>query len=85
MPKNKFSVWFGKISLRTAQHWFKEFSKGRENTQDNYNARSGRPSKVTDVKIKDLILNDPHLTTRQISISLSLATNKNWTHGLRVN
>ena len=47
----------GKIALRTAQHWFKEFSKGRENTQDN--ARSGRPSTVNDTKIKDLILNDP--------------------------
>ena len=56
----------GKIALRTAQHWFKEFSKGRENVQDN--ARSGRPSTVNDTKIKDLILNDPHLTSIELNI-----------------
>ena len=63
----------GKIALRTAQHWFKEFSEGRENTMDN--TCSGRPSKVNDTKIKELILNDPHLTTRQISIELNIYHN----------
>jgi [histone H3]-lysine36 N-dimethyltransferase SETMAR len=50
------------LSIRTAQHWFQEFKNGNVDLDDS--RRSGRPPEIDVDVLKQLIEEDPRLTTR---------------------
>ena len=50
------------ISSRAARHWFNRFNNG--NYELNDSSRSGRPVEVDLDRLKQLIEEDPWLTTR---------------------
>ena len=50
------------LSIRTAQHWFNRFKNGNFELDDL--PRSGRPSEVDVELLKQLIEEEPRLTTR---------------------
>ena len=56
------------ISTRTAQRWFNRFDNGNFELDDS--SRSGRPVEVDLDRLKQLIEDDPHLTTRCLAEEL---------------
>jgi histone-lysine N-methyltransferase SETMAR len=58
----------GIISTRTAQRWFNQFTNGNFDLDDS--SRSGRPVEVDLDELKQLIEDDPRLTTRYLADQL---------------
>jgi transposase len=56
------------LSIRTAQHWFKQFKNGNFELDDL--PRSGRPLEVNMDVLKQLIKENPRLTTRRLAEQL---------------
>ena len=56
------------ISTRTAQRWFNRFDNGNFELDDS--SRSGRPVEVDLDRLKQLIEDDPRLTTRCLAEEL---------------
>ena len=59
----------GVLSIRTAQHWFDRFRNGNYELDDQ--PRSGRPPEVDKDLLKQLIEQDPRLTTRCLAEQLA--------------
>lgn len=77
------------LSIRTAQHWFKKFKKGEFELDDC--PRSGRPSQIDVNMLKNLVEENPRLTTRYLAERLKCShtavenhlkeLNKTWKYG----
>ena len=65
------------ISTRTAQRWFNRFNNGNFELGDS--SRCGRPVEVDLDRLKQLIENDPRLTTRCLSENVG-ALIPRWKH-----
>jgi len=59
------------VTTRTCQKWFKQFRSGNLCVKDS--SRSGRPTKIDTDKIKVLVDENPHSTTRNIAGELQIS------------
>jgi transposase len=66
------------ISTRTAQLWFNRFNNGNFELDDS--SRSGRPVEVDLDRLKQLIENDPRLTTHYLAEQLGCSHTMVETH-----
>ena len=66
------------ISTRTAQRWFNRFDNGNFELDDS--SRSGRPVEVDLDRLKQLIEDDPRLTTRCLAEQLGCSHTTVETH-----
>lgn len=66
------------LSVRTAQHWFNRFKKGNIELDDS--RHSGRPSEVNVDVLKQLIEEDPRLSTRCLAERLGCSHTTVETH-----
>ncbi|CAF1659633.1 unnamed protein product [Adineta ricciae] len=66
------------LSIRTAQHWFHRFKNGNFELDDL--PHTGRPSEVDMDHLKQLIEEDPRLTTRCLSERLGCSHTTVETH-----
>ena len=72
------------LSIRTAQHWFHRFKNGNFELDDL--PHSGRPLQVDMDLLKELIEQDPRLTTRCLAVSwMLLYSNRNTSARIRQN
>ena len=58
----------GVIDRRTASNWFKRFNEGDISLVDK--PRSGRPSIVDDETLRDMVKEQPRISTRDLSVEL---------------
>ena len=59
------------ISLRGVQHWFQRFRSGDFCLEDR--PRSGRPSDFDDDRLRQLVEDDPYLTSRAIATMMDVS------------
>ena len=59
------------VSLRVCQNWFARFKMGDFDLEDK--KRPGRPSELDDHELEELISTDPCLSTRELTLRLSVS------------